>query len=450
MSDALKKSLGLVHLAAIGLGTTIGVGWIVVTGGWILEAGPGGAALAFALGGVVMTLVGLAYAEVATRLPDASGEYGYVTAMYGRGAGFVVGWFVLLGFVGICCFEGLALAWLISVLMPGLAGPALYTALGSPVHVLDIAVVAGGAVFFTAVNYAGARESARVQVIVTALKVVLSLAFIVMGLWLGASSNLAPLVAPTHAPWLGVAAILVVVPAWFCGFNALPQALAEAKTRPSRGTLAWLLISVIIGTSVFYMAVIAATAAAAPREMLAQSELPVVTAIKAVAGPWGGRIVLITGVIALLSAWNAAMFAASRLLFTLARDGSAPGFMARVHDTHGTPHNAVLFVGVVALGGGLMGRAFIEPLIQIGALGFAAAFVATCLVCLKLPREPHGSALVRLGAAVGVAALMCVIALSVADMAGRGARAEFIALLSWLCLGVVFLATARLRARSAA
>ena len=438
---ALKRSLGFAHLAAIGMGTTIGVGWIVVTGGWILEAGPGGAALAFALGGAVMALVGFCYADAASRLPNASGEYGYVSAVFGRAAGFAVGWLVLLGFIGICCFEGLALAWLISVLAPDVAGPTLYTSLGVPVRVLDLCVVAGGALFFTAVNYAGARESGQVQVVVTALKVGLSLAFIVMGLSLGSTANLAPAFEPHGAPWQGVAAVLVVVPAWFCGFNALPQALDEAKTRPSRAVLAALLIAVIALTAFFYMAVIAATAAAAPRTSLAGSELPVVAAIEAVAGPWGGRIVLITGVVALLSAWNAAMFAASRLLFTLARDGSAPAFLAGVHAKHGTPGNAVLFVGAAALAGGLMGRAFIEPLIQMGAICFAAAFVSTCLVCLKLPNT---GAFVRFSAVVGALALAGVIALSVTDMAQRDARAELTALGGWLVLGALIWIAARL------
>lgn len=437
---ALKRSLGLAHLAAIGMGTTIGVGWIVVTGGWIVEAGPGGAGLAFVLGGAVMTLVALCYADVASRLPDASGEYGYVSKAFGRGAGYAVGWLLLLGFVGICCFEGLALAWLISVLAPGAAGPEIYTSLGVSVRVLDLCIVAGGALLFTAVNYSGARESGQVQVLVTALKIGLSAVFIALGLGLGQSANLAPVFEPAAAPWRGVLGVLIIVPAWFCGFNALPQALDEAKTRPSRAQLSALLILVIVLTALFYVAVIAATAMAAPRGALAHSELPVVAAIEAVAGPWGGRIVLVTGIVALLSAWNAAMFAASRLLFTLAREGSAPTFLARVHAKHGTPHNAVLFIGLTALAGGLMGRAFIEPLIQLGAIGFAAAFVATCLVAFKLP---SGGVLIKLAALIGAATLGCVVVLSLVDLVQRNAVAELIALAVWAVLGLGFWLAAR-------
>lgn len=438
---ALKRSLRPLHLAAIGMGTTIGVGWIVVTGGWIANAGPGGAALAFALGGLVMALVALCYADMAVRLPQASGEYGYVSTAFGRFWGFAVGWIVLLGYVGICCFEGLALAWLISVLAPDWTGPELYTSLGAPVRVLDLAVVIVGALFFTVVNFFGARESARVQVAVTAGKVGLSFAFILVGFAGGDPGNLAPAFEPAAAPWQGVLAVLVIVPAWFCGFNALPQALEEAETRPTRAQLARLLGGVIALTTLFYIAVILATSAAAPRAMLVGADLPVVAAIEAVAGPWGGRIVLITGVVALLSAWNAAMFAASRLIHTLGRDGALPHWLARVHPRYGTPSAAVIFVGLVALGGGLMGRAFIEPLIQMGAIGFAVGFIATCLACLALkptpeaPRTPFAAA----AGGIGALALTAVVALSLWNIFGGGfaGSAEAKALAGWVGAGAL-------------
>ena len=81
----LRRTLTPMQLAAIGMGTTIGVGWIVVTGGWIARAGPLGAALAFLIGGAVMGLVALCYAEAAVRAPEANGEYGYVSMAFGRG-----------------------------------------------------------------------------------------------------------------------------------------------------------------------------------------------------------------------------------------------------------------------------------------------------------------------------------------------------------------------------
>lgn len=441
-TPALKRTLRPVHLAAIGMGTTIGIGWIVLTGRWIADAGPGGAALAFAIGGSLMLLVALCYADMATRLPSASGEFEYVSAVFGQGWGFAVGWFLLLGYVGICCFEGLALAWLLSVLAPGHMGPVLYSSLGSPVRVLDVVVVVGGATFFSALNIMGARESAAFQVAVTVGKVLLSLVFILIGITGGDIAHWTPVFEPANAPWAGIASVMVMVPAWFCGFNALPQALGEAESRPTASALSRLLASVIVLTTLFYVVVIIATATAAPRAVLLGSELPVVAAIEVVAGPVGGQVVLVTGIVALLSAWNAAMFAASRLLSTLGRGGALPGVLSRVEPGTGTPSAAVLFVGVVALAGGLMGRAFIAPLVQIGAIGFSVAFIATCLSTLHLdiraPGPSRGIPL-RTAAAVGAAALGGVVAMSLhAIFSGReGWPPEATALAAWLGLGLI-------------
>jgi amino acid transporter len=439
-ASTLKPSLRPLHLAAIGMGTTIGVGWIVVTGGWIIEAGPAGAALAFLLGGLVMSLVALCYTDLAIRLPRASGEHGYVSAVFGPGLAFAVGWAVLLGYVAICCFEGLALAWLIGFLAPDLVGPVLYQSLGAPVRLLDVALVSGGAMLFTAINCLGARESARVQVAVTAGKVGLSLAFVLVGLVGGDLANLAPAFMPAEAPWRGMVGVLVIVPAWFCGFNALPQALPEATQRPKAALLATMLGSVIVMTALFYIAVILATAAAAPRTSLAGSELPVVAAIETVIGPWGGRMVLVTGIVALLSAWNAAMFASSRLIHSLAASGALPRPLAWVHPAYGTPVPALLFVGGVALAGGLMGRAFIEPLLRLGSIGFAFAFVAACLcsLCLKSGASHRRAPFSRAAAAIGALALSGVLVLSLHEIfAGAvGWPAEATALLGWIGAGL--------------
>jgi amino acid transporter len=322
----------------------------------------------------------------------------------------------------------------------------------------------GGALFFSTLNFIGARESAAVQVSVTVGKVLLSVVFILIGLAGGRVANWTPLFEPAAAPLSGVAAVLVMVPAWFCGFNALPQVLDEAEHRPSAAAIARLMAAVIVLTTLFYIGVITATAAAAPRALLRGADLPVVAAIEAVAGPPGGRIVLIAGVVALLSAWNAAMFAASRLLYALGRAGALPRILSDVHPKHGTPRVAVLFVGIVALSGGLMGRAFIEPLVRMGAIGFAVAFVATCVCSLMLRRAsthlrgslptiaavtttsvantcrvpPLRGSLLTLAAVTGTLAISGVILLSLYRMFAvpTGWPAEATALAGWVVLGL--------------
>ena len=50
-------------ILVIAFGAMIGWGWVVSTGGWIEKGGVVGAALGFAIGGVMIFFVGLTYAE---------------------------------------------------------------------------------------------------------------------------------------------------------------------------------------------------------------------------------------------------------------------------------------------------------------------------------------------------------------------------------------------------
>ena len=66
---SLKKVLGRLDVLAIGFGAMIGFGWVVLTGGWLESAGTRGAAAAMVAGGIIMSVVGLTYAELCAAMP---------------------------------------------------------------------------------------------------------------------------------------------------------------------------------------------------------------------------------------------------------------------------------------------------------------------------------------------------------------------------------------------
>ena len=69
----------------------IGFGWIVLTGGFLADAGTLGAALAFVIGAdSSWLLVGLTYAELVSAMPEAGGEHNYaLRALGSRASAFV-------------------------------------------------------------------------------------------------------------------------------------------------------------------------------------------------------------------------------------------------------------------------------------------------------------------------------------------------------------------------
>jgi amino acid permease len=61
-------------ILVIAFGAMIGWGWVVSSGDWITRGGVIGAAIGFALGGVMVFFVGLTYAELTAAMPQCGGE----------------------------------------------------------------------------------------------------------------------------------------------------------------------------------------------------------------------------------------------------------------------------------------------------------------------------------------------------------------------------------------
>src|SRR3954452_24292594 len=89
----LLRGLGPVMATAIVIGTVIGSG-IFKKPQTVAANVPffGLAALVWVVGGVLVMLGALAYAEVAALLPRAGGNYVFLREGYGRMAGFLWGW----------------------------------------------------------------------------------------------------------------------------------------------------------------------------------------------------------------------------------------------------------------------------------------------------------------------------------------------------------------------
>lgn len=125
-----KRVLSKKDVLAISFGAMIGWGWIVMVGDWILAAGTLGAILAFAIGGLMVLLVGLTYAELTSALPKCGGEQVFSYRALGRKASFVCTWAIILGYISVVAFEAVALPTVVEYLAPGYVQGYMYTIAG--------------------------------------------------------------------------------------------------------------------------------------------------------------------------------------------------------------------------------------------------------------------------------------------------------------------------------
>ena len=91
-----KRLLNKLDVFVLAFGAMIGWGWVVLSGTWIGTAGTLGAIIAFVAGGVLVTLIGLVYAELASAMPQMEGVLVFSKRALGRRAAFVCTWSVVL------------------------------------------------------------------------------------------------------------------------------------------------------------------------------------------------------------------------------------------------------------------------------------------------------------------------------------------------------------------
>ena len=205
-SMTFRRHVGRLGYFALAFGGIVGSGWVVILGEWLGAAGPGGAALAFGAGGITMALVCACYAELTARMPRAGAEFVYVRTSLGAIPGFLVGWFLLLNFVGLAAFEGIALVWLFSALFPSMNDTPIYYVLGEPVGAIGLVASFGGILLLGWLNARGSGATVTFQKILTYGFIAFAVVLAVLGLSLGDFANTRPLFQmPANGfPWSGV------------------------------------------------------------------------------------------------------------------------------------------------------------------------------------------------------------------------------------------------------
>lgn len=438
----LVRVLGRWDVIAVAFGAMIGFGWIVLTGGFLEGAGTLGAAVAFVIGGAIMALVGLTYAELVSAMPDTGGEHNYVLRAMGSRPAFVVSWSLVLGYATVVAFEAVALPQTILYLFPDMLAGKLWTVAGYDVFATWVAVGVVSAIVMTVLNYVGVRPAAVAQTVAVAFLLLVG-AVMVLGAFIGGStSTMEPLFTGGLAGLIGV---LVATPFLFVGFDVIPQS-AEEINLPRRKIGQLLLVSVAMAIA-WYVMVMLTVGSSLPVAQLAESEL---AAADGVAALWNsdalGTVLVLGGIAGILTSWNGFLIGASRLIFALARSGMLPAWFGQLHPRFRTPSHAILVVGGLSIIAPFFGRQTLVWMVDAGGLSIVVAFFMVALAFVLLRRrEPEMERPFRTpaGMAVGVAAAVLSLGLGLLYMPGMPAALvwpEWVIVGLWWVAGLFFLA----------
>lgn len=342
-----KRVLSRWDLLSIGLGAVVGWSWILYAGLWSSTPGMVGGVIAWVVVGLLCTLVGLVYAELSSAFPRAGGEVVFAFEGLGERAMFAAAWCILLAWGSLLLFETITFPIILEGL--GFRVPHvgyLYTVAGQPVFISTFLISLLGNAAFAYLNYIGVRFSAIFQTLAVAILFVAAAFFCLSGICLGTPANAKPLFTSPS----GFFAVLLMLPGFMSGFNAIPQAAEETYVQPS--VLGKSVVYTVWGSVLFYALIVVGLSLGAPLGIRSGEGLVVVKAVDLMFGgsPYARFLVLLASLLGMLTTWNAVYVACSRLLFALGRAKIIPSSVAALHPKHATPHRAILLLfGVTSL-----------------------------------------------------------------------------------------------------
>ena len=249
-------------ILVIAFGAMIGWGWVVSSGTWIDAGGVVGAALAFAIGGVMIFFVGLTYAELTAAMPQCGGEHVFSYKAMGATGSFICTWAIVLGYVGVTCFEACAFPTIITYLWPGFLKGYLYTVAGFDIYASWLASWRlSWHSFIMMYQYPGCEDSS------STLQTVLtlhnrwrrnpsdrSISELTVDVGQSDRHRLFSRVKQREQWQNNVLKVAVITPFFFIGFDVIPQAAEEINV-PLKKIGKMMILSVVLAV-VFYSFVI--------------------------------------------------------------------------------------------------------------------------------------------------------------------------------------------------
>jgi ethanolamine permease len=337
-APTLTRTLGTFQLWGIAVGLVISGEYFGWSYGWA-SAGTLGFLVSSTFVALMYATFIFSFTELTTAIPHAGGPFEYSRRAFGPIGGVVAGMATLVEFL--------------------FAPPAIALAIGAYMHVqhpwLEPRWVAVGAyVVFMALNIAGMRIAASVELVVTLVAIFelcvfmgvvapgFSMANFVRGGWAGRDTF-------SLASLGGVMAALPFAIWFFLAIEGVAMAAEEVRD-PDR-SIPRAYIGGIVTLVLLAAGVMICAGGVGDWTQLANINDPLPQAMTRVVGANSGwlHMLLWLGLFGLVASFHGIIIGYSRQMFALARAGYLPRVLARVHPRFHTPHVAILAGGVVGL-----------------------------------------------------------------------------------------------------
>lgn len=292
------------------------------------------------IGGVIALCGALSYSELGSAIPRSGGEYTYLSRIYHPAVGFMSGWVsVIVGFAAPIALAAMALGGYFTTVFPQF----------DKVWVGAVVVL-----LITVVHSTNLKIGGSFQNVVTGIKVLLILVFIVCGLVYGEHQPISILPATNsfNEIWsAGFAISLIFVSYAYSGWNASAYIASEIKNPQKNlprsilwGTFIVMCLYVLLNFIFLYAVPVSEMQDAQGNPII---EIGSLAAVK-ILGTTGGNIMSVVISLLLISTISSMIFAGPRVTMVIGEDLKALQFFA-CKNKKGIPVVAIVLQSIIAL-----------------------------------------------------------------------------------------------------
>jgi L-asparagine permease len=384
------KTLKPRQIQMIAIGGAIGTGLFMGAGGRLESAGPS-LVLVYAVCGLFAFLILRALGELVLHRPSSGSFVSYAREFYGEKMAYAAGWLYFLNWAFVSIVDVTAAALYVK----------FWAQYWEPLQAIPQWVIALVAlVIVLSLNLVSVKVFGEMEFWFAAIKVFALIAFLVIGVLFivfGGQTDVGPvgfsIIAENGGVFpMGAVAPLLVISGVVFAYAAIELVgTAAGETAEPRKVMPRAVNTVVIRIAVFYVGSVLLLSLLLPFAQYQAGESPFVTFFSHLGSPEAATVsasvmnfVVLT---AAISSLNAGLYSTGRILRSMALNGSAPKFTARMN-RRGVPFGGIMLTAVITLFGvGLNAvapsQAF-EIVLEISALGIIGSWATIVLCQLKL------------------------------------------------------------------
>lgn len=377
----------------VAFGAMIGWGWVVSSGQWIQTGGVLGTIIGFVIGGLMIFMVGLCYAELTTAIPKSGGAQIFSNEAFGPTVSYICTWAIILSYIGVVCYEAVSFPTILQYIFPSFKFGYMYTVSGFDVYASWVLISVLLSVLILVLNIVGTKMAAGFQKVLTIIIAAVGIILVAASLFTGSIDNISGqmLIGSSNTDMIGnVAKVAIMTPFFLFGFDVIPQAAEEINV-PLKKLGKLMLLSIIMAVG-FYVLVVFAVGYIMDSKDIATSmdAMGLVTAdamAKAFNSSAMAKVLIIGGLCGIVTSWNSFLIGGSRAIYSMSNYRMIPKRFSKLSEKANTPIKALVLIGVLSIISPFFGKTMLVWIVDAGNFACCLAYCIVSMAFVKIRKN---------------------------------------------------------------